>query len=362
MKRISVITGILGLVLGLGTGCTSKQKDVPETENNTLLPEEGTPTVGVECLRSGSFNQEVISNGKLTAKQKAEVRFETSAPIERIWVKNGDRVSKGQAIAEIDRTDLQMSVQKIADNRERTKLELQDILIGQGYKLDQLDRVPDAVMKLAETKSGYKQISLDYKSALTALSKATLRAPFSGIVANLSAKPHNMPPSGEPFCTIVDDSRLEANFTIMENELATVRKGDPVSVSFYAMKDREVTGNITEINPIVGENGLVKIKAEITNQGGHFYEGMSVRVKIRKVMRDLLVVPKSAVVLRDGKQVVFTLKKGRAYWNYVTTGQENSTDYTIEKGLAVGDSVITEGNLHLAHLTRVNLNKKNMNH
>jgi Na+-driven multidrug efflux pump len=62
-----------------------------------------------------------------------------------------------------------------------------------------------------------------------------------------------------------------------------------------------------------------------------------------------LVVPKSAVVLRSGKQVVFTLTEDKAYWNYVHTGLENADSYTIIDGLKEGDIVITSGNINLAH-------------
>ncbi|MDD4032931.1 MAG: hypothetical protein PHS48_06780 [Bacteroidales bacterium] len=46
---------------------------------------------------------------------------------------------------------------------------------------------------------------------------------------------------------------------------------------------------------------------------------------------------------------MFTLVDGKAFWNYVTTGLENATEYTIEEGLKPGDQVIVSGNINLAH-------------
>ena len=71
----------------------------------------------------------------------------------------------------------------------------------------------------------------------------------------------------------------------------------------------------------------------------------------------------AAVVLRSGKQVVFTLKEGKAMWNYVHTGLENATEYVVsdksqggvEDGLLEGDTVIVTGNLNLAHETEVTI-------
>jgi hypothetical protein len=62
------------------------------------------------------------------------------------------------------------------------------------------------------------------------------------------------------------------------------------------------------------------------------------------------VVPKTAVVLRAGKQVVFSVVNGKAIWNYVDTGLENATQYTITgETLKEGDQMIVTGNINLAH-------------
>ncbi len=74
-------------------------------------------------------------------------------------------------------------------------------------------------------------------------------------------------------------------------------------------------------------------------------------------MAEALVIPKSAVVLRSGRQVVFTLDGDKAMWHYVTTGLENLDQYTVTDGLAPGMTVITSGNINLAHETPVKVVK-----
>ena len=67
-------------------------------------------------------------------------------------------------------------------------------------------------------------------------------------------------------------------------------------------------------------------------------------------------MPKTAVVLRTGKQVVFTVVDGKAVWNYVQTGLENATEYTItSETLKEGDQIIVSGNINLAHESPVKL-------
>ena len=132
-------------------------------------------------------------------------------------------------------------------------------------------------------------------------------------------------------------------------ETLPIRTGDKVSVTPFSMPDVSVQGRVTEINPWVNENGMVNIKASISYHN-RLVEGMNVRVSAFRTAGKQWVVPKSAVVLRTGKQVVFTIVDGRAIWNYVDTGLENATQYTITgETLKDGDQIITTGNINLAH-------------
>jgi len=73
-------------------------------------------------------------------------------------------------------------------------------------------------------------------------------------------------------------------------------------------------------------------------------------VSIFQLLGKQWVVPKSAVVLRTGRQVLFTLENGKAIWHYVQTGLENAGNYTITgETLKEGDQVIVSGNINLAH-------------
>ena len=76
---------------------------------------------------------------------------------------------------------------------------------------------------------------------------------------------------------------------------------------------------------------------------------MNVKVSVKRALDDQLIVPKSAVVLRTGKQVVFTHRNGKAMWNYVHTGLENMNEYVIDEGLQPDMEIIYDGNVNLAH-------------
>ena len=145
---------------------------------------------------------------------------------------------------------------------------------------------------------------------------------------------------------------MEVDFTVLENELPLLKVGDKVEITPYASAAGVRQGSISEINPLVDENGMVRIKARV-NGSNKLFDGMNVRVSVKRSVGEQLVIPKTAVVLRSGKQVVFTLKEGKAMWNYVHTGLENMEEYTVTDGLEEGMEVITTGNVNLAHEAKV---------
>lgn len=304
-------------------------------------------------LRPGPFTYDVVSNGKATAARYADLRFASSgAVIDRIHVRNGQRVTKGQTIAELDRFRLENAEVTARNSLERAQLDMADALIGQGYDPATTDNVPDNVMRIARLRSGVAQAEVQLREAERALTDAVIRAPFDGVVANLSQKEGNLPENGQPLCRLIALGEMEVDFTVLESELPMINEGDAVVVRPF-VSEESYTGHIAAINPAVDKDGMVRVKATVTDRR-RLFDGMNVTVTVRRRMDDALVVPKSAVVLRSGgRPVVFTYSEGTAIWNYITISAENYDSYLISDGLTAGDEVIVSGNLNLSHEAKV---------
>ena len=340
---------LICLALFALTACSGAKKEEAADEGvATVLPDEKNE-VTVLPLKRQIFNHELVSNGKIVAGGMADLRFESSGIVAQIYVKNGDRVHKGQKLAELDKFRLKNKTAQSKDALEKAKLELQDVLIGQGYPVGDASKVPADIMKLARVRSGYDQSLAQYELAAYEEEHATLVAPFDGVVANLFSKPFNEASTSEAFCSIIGTQGMEVDFTVLESELPLIKSGDKVIVTPYSDAGFRQEGRITQINPLVDDKGMVKVKAAV-NGKGRLFSGMNVRVNVHRSLGGQLVIPKSAVVLRSGKQVVFTLKDGKAQWNYVQTGLENAESYSMaDDALKEGDTVIVTGNVNLAH-------------
>ena len=363
MNKRFYLFPLCGLMCGMMAACSASSEKSSSQEGLSTVLQEVTNEVSVMPLKKQLFQNEVVSNGKVTATEYADLSFETAAVISRIYVKNGDHVNKGQKLAELDRFKLQNAMKQAETSLAQAELELKDVLIGQGYSPSNMKDVPTDIIKLAALKSGYEQSKASYEMARYELEHAVLTAPFSGVVANLFSKEHNTASTSEPFCRIINNGSMEVDFSVLESELPLLHVGDRVSVTPYTTSGKAYDGRVTSINPVVDEQAMVRVKAIIEGRPTALFDGMNVKVSVFRSVDRALVIPKSAVVLRSGKQVVFTLKNGQAYWNYVHTVLENMNDYTLaENGddvLHEGDTVIVTGNVNLAHETPVKVIETN---
>jgi RND family efflux transporter MFP subunit len=334
--------------------CSCAKKESVEAERDTVGVEasDEIPTVSTVKLAPKVFAYDLVSNGKVGAAEFVDLSFAASASgavVDRIMVKNGQHVSRGQTLATLDKFKLENAVTTARTSLERSKLDLADALIGQGYDPEKRSEIPDEVMRLARLRSGVAQAEVQLREAERALDEATLRAPFDGVIANLTQKAGNSPDGSQPFCRVMSSSAMEVSFSVLESELSLVHVGDAVEVKPFSA-ETTYRGKVSSINPVVDKNGMVDVCATVGGSTVGLYDGMNVRVNVKREVEKALAVPKSSVVLRsNGRKVVFTYLDGKAMWNYVTTGLENMDEYVITEGLTEGQEVIVSGNFNLAH-------------
>lgn len=351
-KKVFIVLIIAYLVVA----CT-QTNDMPT--NHVARQETTSDLVQVDAqpVNYGTFYTEIIANGKLRALRKAGLYFDIREKISNIYVQNGKKVEKAQKIAELDTKELQLQYEKAVLQLQKAEVEMNDLLLGHTIRHKDTSNIPEVVLKNIRIKSGYNNAVLLVQQSELKLNSAVLYAPFAGVVANLTAKPYNIADTGNPFCSIIDNSTFEIEFYIMESELHKITEQKRVKVSPFINDSLVVYGKITEINPVVEDNGMIAVKAQIENKNKQLYEGMNVNISIQTAIGNVIYVPKNAIVRRQGKEVVFTYKSGRAKWNYVILGKENSSAFIIKSGLQKTDTIIISNNLNLAHDAIVKIEK-----
>ena len=204
--------------------------------------------------------------GKVVATHCADVKFEIALPVLRMMVHNGDRVRQGQLLAEQDATRQTNAVEQHQREIDQAHLQMQDVIISQGYDPEHMDNVPQRVRHIAEVKSGL----------LLAQSKLAA-APFDGIVANVTAHAGQLAQVGDIVCRVISPQQMDVEFRIMEADLSRFGVGTRLQVVPVGDEHTVYEAKVTEVNPIVDAQGTVMLRAHV-NTPHQLFDGMHVSV------------------------------------------------------------------------------------
>ena len=355
--RIQVfLNGVLltAAVAGLLCGCKGKDNDktVDRTEMARGSYEAEKNTVTVVPLQRKVFNKQLVCNGKLEAQGKVTVQFGAQGTIANIAVHDGQKVQKGQILASLDKEQPLRQLEQARLAFDKAEMNLADRLLDYGYTLDDTASIPAEQKRVIYINSGFIDARMALDNAERTYNQCDLKAPFSGKVASLKGRVYEQ---GGQLCTLIDDSRYLVRFSILETEYGFVHVGQAVLVSPFVNADVVLKGTILSINPTVDQNGQTAVTAQVPGSD-NLMDGMNVRITVENSLPDQLVVPKSAVVIRDNMEVLFRIDPetgNTALWTYVNVLMSNTSEHVVEANrdrgaeLNIGDLIITSGNLNL---------------
>jgi len=281
-------TILIGVAVAVMTGCSGEQTKQEALEQNqvdtltSIIVDSIAPVVSVPLLKT---------MGKVVAERFADLSFEAALPIERVLVRNGQHVRRGQVLAQLDAFKLrnaieqqQRAIEQAQLQIEQAHLQMQDVIIAQGYDPDKTATIPQHVIHNADVKSGYALAKNQLASARTQLAAAqhelrsgVLTAPFDGVVANLNIQAHQLAQAGQTVCRVIASGDMAVEFRVMEADLSRYKTGTVVSIIPVADQSQKYTAIVSEINPVVDQQGAVMLRARL-GAASDLFDGMNVEV------------------------------------------------------------------------------------
>ncbi len=330
-------------------------------DNLSLEQDHFVPKVSVMVLKKSRFSLQIFSNGILDAVMLTKLSFQTSGQLRIINYQDGDKVKKGDVIAILDQSESIINLKKAKLSFMDAENDLHSLLLGYGVRQKDTSSIDGKLLKSLKMQSGYTKALLNLQSAKLNYQHTVLKAPFTSTIADIKDRVSEWIYGFKPFCSLLKEDKFVADFSITTSELPYVSIGEPVKVFLVAYDSLFFKGHVAEINPEVNKGGLISVRAALDDYSKQknsvrLLNGMYVSVIVEKKIPNSFVIPKSALVLRGDRKVVFTYNKGKAIWNEVTIKGENSTSYRVVKGLHEGDTVIIHGAINLAHDAPVKLN------
>lgn len=380
-RTLSLVTLILilGTVGGavawrlLDLGAQESAEGESQAGEELLVPDAGpaqfsaaaaSPVSGVEVERDTLWIR-VTAAGQAEAYRRTTLAAQVEGVVTGLPVRENQGVQAGGLLVQIDTAEAALAVAQAranllaaeADYRQRTLFD---------------DEIDDPAVRaererIARSTSGLDQAQVVLRQAEIQLERTRVAAPFGGRVANLEVVEGQNVTVGQELLTVVDLDPIKVEVQVLESELRFLSEGRRATLVFNAYPDEDFVGRIETINPVVDpETSTGRVTVVLPNRDGRIKPGMYAEVSLdAEALPDRVVIPRSALVERDRRPVVFVYEEGArgglAKWRYVNPGRENETHVEIlaegpEQGMVEpGEIVLIDGHHYLAHDTPIRL-------
>lgn len=326
---------------------TAAPSDAPAT--TLTLPVAAVP------VREGDLVLTVSTTGQVASDEVAALRSEVSATVEKVAVRPGDRVRRGQVLIQFDTRSLDINVRDAEASLDRAMQTYRE-----RYQPDSVvtGRAPTAEQRrTAMIQAGVPSAQVALDRAKLEREKAAVVSPFDGLVDQVNVAVGMRANTGDLLTRVVNLGALRVDAQVLEHDLPLIREGGQAIVTSAAAGNRPIIGRIAAVLPLVDTTtragrAFIRIPA-----GSPLRPGMYADLKLEASrLPGRRLVPTRAIIQRDNRPLVFVVKNGRAQWVYINPGRSNGVETEVlpDSGtglipVEVGDAVIVEGHLTLTH-------------
>ena len=308
--------------------------------------EEKLPLVTTITTEAQNFIHFLELQGGVKTKQNVLIYPEMAGTLQRVYVKDGQRVSKGQLLASIDDGGMgsQLAQLKTQADLAKTTFERQKRL---------WDQKIGSEIQYLQAKTNYEATENTVKQAESQLSKSTIRAPFSGIIDDVIKDQGTVvsPGAGSEVFRIVNLSDMYIEVDVPETYLGGITEGKEAIVYFPVLGDTvrtkiRQTGNF--INP---NNRAFTVEIPVPNKNGNIKPNLTAKVNLNDYSSEkAIVIPQSIISENaEGEQYVYVAEKSgqedraTVHRQIITTGKTQGSVVEVLSGISDGDELIKEG-------------------
>jgi RND family efflux transporter MFP subunit len=354
-QSFTVAATLMALTISVFSACSGgdqKKPGAPVTAVTVILGKAGTAAADA-----------VLASGQVEAAQTAGISTRVMGRINAIYVKEGDRVSKGQVLATISDEDIRAK-------RAQTGAMIAEAEAAFATVQKDYDRFGQLYKEQSATARELDQVTLQYNAAKqrveaarqmrnevnAMLSYTSLTAPFSGVVTRKMAEAGTLASPGMPILTIEQSGILQISASVAEADISLLKTGDPaeVEVKSSGVRFRGAISQLVPSSQFTGGQYMVKISIPETARKD-LYAGMFVRVSfpVKQALpvagAALLTIPVSAVVYRDELTGIYTVGQGNtALLRWIRLGRRVGDQVEVISGLGKEEDYIlsAEGKLY----------------
>ncbi len=304
------------------------------------------PLVTTFKAKSEKFDHYLELQGDVMSKQNVLIYPEMAGTLYRVYVKEGQKVAKGQLLASIDDGGVgsQLAQMKTQAALAKTTFERQKRLWEQNIGSE---------IQYLQAKSTYESQESAVKQMQSQLAKSTIRAPFSGIIDDVIKDQGTVvsPGPGSEVFRIVNLSNMYVEVEVPESHLPNVSPGKNVEVFFPVLGDSVSTKVRSTGNFINPANRSFTAEIGLPSKGGTIKPNLTAKVMINDYTNESAILIPQSIVSENaqGQQYVYLVSadssatESIAKKAIITTGKTQGDYVEVLDGISNGDGIIEEG-------------------
>ena len=298
-----------------------------------------TVPVEVSAALVQTIRERVQGSGLLEPAREVLISARVEGEVEQLLVEEGDTIAADASFCAIDEEPLRLAAEVARIERDQTKLAY-DRLVSLGD-----DGRTITPQELEEAQFAMERAAANHARAALDLAHARPTAPFAGVVIDRAVELGQSVRPGDPLFTIADFEPLRLRLSLPESAVVPIVVGQVAELR----SDRDgpvlTQGTVERISPVVDRESLtVEVVCSFEFAKGSVRPGSFAHVDIiTRTQENVVLVPRRAVVEREGERIVFRIVDGRAHRAVVLTGYEDEAVVQVREGVAAGDRVATEG-------------------
>ena len=349
LSRVAFLAALSVLVL---SGCGEDPAENP-TGNDEAAAENAIPVQVAEVRRAPEAAY-VTAYGMVRPDLDAVLSFKISGLVKRIAVDTGDRVKKGDVLAELDMREIGADNRRAAAAAAKAKRDVERLkpLYDKGF-------ASKAAMQDAET--AYDLAIAERQRVEFNRQLSTITAPADGVVLARNAEPNEIVNAGAPILTVSQGGGsfiLKAG--LADRDVAKIRVGAPAHVTLDAFPETDITGKVRRIAaPNEMRTGTFEVEIDLDRVPEGTTSGFIGMAKIEPVNSGVaadLAIPATAILEGHGSTAnVYVVDEKTMTVRQVRVGIEHiiGDEVVVASGLKQGDRVVSAGAPYLRDGTKI---------
>lgn len=355
MKKIIITIVVIVGALALIGYVLSNNKKENKAKTDIVAEKNAAVSVKVTPVKTEEVSLDFVANGNFQPIQELTFSAEKSGKVISVLVKEGDYVRVGQTLLTVRGDVINVSAQAAEAAYQNAKSDYsryENAFKTGGVTKQQLDQ---AKLALTNAQSSYTQAKIN-------VGDTRVKAPINGFINKKYIEPGSIlaaTPATALF-DIVNVSKLKLKVTVNENQVASLKLGNYVSVTASVYPDKTFSGKITFIASKADETLSFPVEIEIANNTNNDLKaGMygTANFASNKQKQNLMVVPRNAFVGSVSSNEIFVAENGVAKLRKVTAGRILGDKVEIINGLSDGETVIITGQINLQDGNKIEIIK-----